>query len=150
MFGGASERVPTVRVPSLIRPSLDLSILSRGVTSLVVYLARDFWSLPWRASVDDAVDWAEPPPQAARETATAMATGTVVSHFKALLFITQSLSSEIQWVAGGSSGPRPLAWAPGGADTPRKIIVSSDADAHSIRTNQSWRVQSANYLQVHA
>src|SRR6478752_3794751 len=116
MFGGASERVPTVSVPSLMRPSLDLSTLSRGVTSLVVYLSRDFWSLPCRASVDDAVDCADPPPHAARETATAMATGTVVSHFKALLFITQSLSSEFRGSRGGPSGSRLPAWAPGGAN----------------------------------
>src|SRR6478736_10502280 len=115
MFGGASESVPTVSVPSLMRPSLDLSILSRGVTFLVVYLSRDFWSLPWRASVDDAVDCAEPPPHAARETASVTATGTVVSHFKALLFITQSLSSEFSGTRGDPSGSRLPAWAPGGA-----------------------------------
>src|SRR3954467_8326616 len=136
MFGGASDRVPTVRVPAVSRPSLDLSIWSSGVTSLVVYLSREVWSLPWSASVADAVDSADPPPHAARDAAMAIARGTVVSHFKALLFIAQSLSSDVQWVAGGSSGPRLLALAPGGADTPRKIIVSPCREPDSIRIKQ--------------
>src|SRR6478752_1219650 len=90
MFGGASERVPTVSVPSLMRPSLDLSILSSGVTSLVVYLSSVFWSLPWRASVGEALlVLPAPPPQAARETARTAATGTAENHFRALIFIKQ-------------------------------------------------------------
>src|SRR5512141_943065 len=121
MFGGACERVPTVRFPSRSRPSLDLSILSKGVTSLVVYLSSEVWSLPARASVADADDCAEPPPQAASETATAIATGTVVSHFKALDFITQTLSSEVRGSRGENIVPRLRAWAPWGAGKPQNI-----------------------------
>src|SRR4029079_14063595 len=76
-----------LRTPGVIRPSLDLSILSRGVTSLVVYLSSVCWSLPARGSVDEPLGAAVPPPQAARDTAMTTATGTVVSHFKALIFI---------------------------------------------------------------
>gem|GEM_PF-6540499 len=87
MFGGASESVPTSSLPSVLRPSLVLSILSSGVTSAVVYLSRACWSLPARASVDVPLGCADPEPQAARETAKARATGAAVSHFKALIFI---------------------------------------------------------------
>src|SRR6478609_5671048 len=94
MFGGASERVPTRRVPSVMRPSLVLSILSIGVTSVVVYLSSVCWSLPFRASVGVPLGWEDPPPHAASETARASATGAVVSHFIALIFIRLSLSYE--------------------------------------------------------
>src|SRR5213595_2536329 len=107
MFGGASERVPTRRVPSVMRPSLDLSILSRGVTSLVVYLSSVCWSLPWRASVgEELLVLPAPPPHAARETTSAAATGTAENHFRALIFIKQSLSlgnTSASWRGGERS-----------------------------------------------
>src|SRR3954447_16848566 len=110
MFGGASERVPTRRVPSVMRPSFVLSILSIGVTSAVVYLSSVCWSLPARASVGVPLGWADPEPHAARETARAIATGAVVSHFIALIFIRLSLSlshksTGPQGCAGGGLAP---------------------------------------------
>src|SRR5689334_4486504 len=94
MFGGASDRVPTRRVPSVMRPSLDLSILSIGVTSAVVYLSSVCWSLPARASVEaELLGWELPPPHAAREITKAAATGATDSHLGALNFMKKSLSS---------------------------------------------------------
>src|SRR4051794_8472161 len=96
MFGGASERVPTVMVPGAIRPRSSTLIWSMGVTASVVYLSSETWSLPARASVDLGVLVASvPPPQAAREKASATATGTVVSHFRADFFIKHSLSLQV-------------------------------------------------------
>src|SRR6478735_1226165 len=108
MLGGASERVPTRNVPSVMRPSLVLSILSIGVTSAVVYLSSVCWSLPFRASVGVPLGWEDPPPQAAREAARTSATGAVVSHFIALIFIRLSLS-----LSHKSTGPQGSAVAPG-------------------------------------